>query len=451
MIFYSAIADNSNHKCIMKQVKSGRREFLKKGTAAIAGSTVLSSLPERLSAYVKGSEEVRVGLIGCGSRGAGAAVQALKASKSVKLVAMGDTFRDRLDKSYHAILENVDKDQVKVPESNKFVGFDAYQQVIALSDAVLLVTPPPFRPMHFEAAVQADKHVFMEKPLAVDVPGYHKIMEVSALADQKNLTVVVGLQYRYKIGYENLIAQIRNGTIGDIASLSVYYNVGEPVIHPRQANQTEMEYQMRNWRYFSWLWGGQLAGQTIHQIDVMNWLMQDYPVQARGIGGRQMFQGPDQGNTYDHHYVEFEYPNGVKMHVQSRNINNCWNRMGFEVYGSKGMADERSRIYDKSREVIWRHDDRDDPNPYQVEHDVFFDSIMNGKPRNDTDWGAKSSLTTIMGRMAMHSGQVMELNEVLSSRRSIIPDKFTWDADMPDVPDETGNYPVPMPGISNVL
>ena len=431
--------------------RTGRREFIKKGSAAIAGSTVMASLPSQLSAYTKGTDQIRVGLVGCGGRGAGAAVQAIKASKAVKLVAMGDTFRDMLDKSYKAILDNVEANQVDVPESNKFTGFDAYQKVIEASDAVILATPPPFRPMHFEAAVQADKHVFMEKPLAVDVPGYHKVMEISKLADQKKLTVVVGLQYRYKIAYEKLLAQLREGTAGDINSISVYYNVGAPIIHARKPAQTEMEYQLRNWRYFTWLWGGQLAGQTIHQIDVINWLMQDYPVIARGIGGRQVFSGPNQGNTYDHHYVEYEYPNGTKLHVQSRNIDKCWSRMGFDIQGSGGSADERSRIFDKSKKVVWRHDDRDDPNPYQVEHDVFFDSIQNGHARNDTEWGAKSTLTTIMGRMAMHSGQVMNLDEVMKSKLSLLPEQFSWDAKMPDVPDENGNYLVPMPGTANVM
>ncbi|GJM28603.1 MAG: dehydrogenase [Cyclobacteriaceae bacterium] len=435
---------------MLKTSNSGRRAFLKKGGAAI-GSTVLASLPGSISAHVSGSDQIRVGLIGCGNRGAGAAVQALAATKSAKLVAMGDTFRDRLDKSYHAILENVDKAQVDVPETNKFVGFDAYKKVIELSDAVLLVTPPPFRPIHFDAAVRADKHVFMEKPLAVDVPGYHKIMETSKLADQKKLTVVVGLQNRYKKSYELLFDQIRGGTIGDIASLSVYYCVGAPVIHARKPGQTEMEYQMRNWRYFTWLWGGQLAGQSIHPIDAINWLMQDYPIVAKGLGGRQVFSGPDQGNTFDHHFVEFEYPNGIKLNVQSQNINNAWRGIGWDIKCTSGTADEKSRIYDSHRDVIWRHDDRDDPNPYQVEHDVFFDAIINNNPRNDTEWGAKSTLTTIMGRMAMHSGQIMKLDEVLQSRRSIVPDQFTWDAVMPDMPDESGNYVIPMPGSTQVL
>ena len=165
--------------------RPGRREFLKKGSAAIAGTTVLGNLPTHLGAYVGGTEQIKVGLIGSGNRGAGAAVQAILASKAVKLVAMGDTFKDRLDSSYSAILDNVDASQVDVPEENKFVGFDAYQKVIELSDAVILATPPPFRPLHFEAAVQADKHVFMEKPVAVDVPGYHRIIEAGKLADQK--------------------------------------------------------------------------------------------------------------------------------------------------------------------------------------------------------------------------------------------------------------------------
>lgn len=247
-----------------------------------------------------------------------------------------------------------------------------------------------------------------------------------------------------------MINQIQQGMIGRIVSIDVYFNVAAPIIHPRQPGQTEMEYQMRNWRYFTWLWGGQLAGQTIHQMDVMNWLMQDFPVTAKGLGGRQVFSGPNQGNTWDHHYTEFEYQNGTKMHVQSFTIDRCWSRMGFYVQGTKGSADENSRIYDLDKKVLWswRNDER---NEYEVEHDVLFKSILGGNHINTTEYGAKSTLTTILGRMAMHSGRILTLDEVLQSERSILPEKFTWDAEMPDMPDQNGNYKIAKPGITKVL
>ncbi len=430
----------------MKEHKNySRRKFIQTGSimagAGMAGPYIHNG---------KKKEKLKVGIVGCGHRGAGAIVNALAVSDAFELVAMGDTFRDRLDECYENVLPYDKKQQIQVPEKHKFVGFDAYEKVIELSDVVFLVTPAPFRPQHFEAAVKADKHIFMEKPLAVDVPGYKKILEVNELAKKKKLNVVVGLQMRYKTSFRELIKRIHDDMIGRVVSIDVYFNVGAPVIHARQPGQTEMEYQMRNWRYFTWLWGGQLAGQTIHQMDVMNWMMQDFPVTAKGLGGRQVFEGPNQGNTWDHHYTEFEYENGAKMHVQSFTIDRCWGRMGFFVQGTKGSADENGRIYDLDRKVLWDFRE-DEPNEYEVEHDVLFKSILEGSVVNDTAYGAESTLTTIMGRMAMQSGRIMNLQEVLQSDKSIVPKEFSWNAEMPDEPDENGLYKVAKPGITKVL
>ena len=429
---------------------NSRREFLKKGSITIAGGALAAGLPVNLHAAPTQVKQIRVGLVGCGRRGTGAAFEAIKASKAVKLVAMGDTFEDMLTSSYSRISSSF-KDQVDVPSERRYVGFDAFEKVIADCDVVLLATPPPFRPAHFQAAVNANKHVFMEKPLAVDVPGFHKIIEIGELAKRKKLNVLVGLQRRYDTASREMVKQIHNGAIGDIKSLSVYYNVGAPKIHPRVAGQTEMEYQLRNWRYFTWLWGGQIAGQAIHQIDAMNWVMQDYPILARGSGGRQAFKGPNQGNTYDHFYVEYQYPNGVKMHMQCRNIDNTWKRMGFEILGSSGYADERNRIYDAKGNIVWRFRERDEEEgSTQLEQNAFINSILDGSYMNDTEYGAKSSLTTIMGRMAAHSGQEMKLEDVLTSDARLGPESFSRDASMPDMPGEDGNYEVPVPGKAKV-
>ncbi len=425
-----------------------RRSFLK-GTATLAGSAFVSGLPLNARAAKPGI--LRLGLVGCGRRGTGAAFEALQASKSVKLVAMGDTFEDMLSSSYSSIAAAF-KDQVDVPSRNRFVGFDAYQKVMDACDVVLLATPPPFRPGHFEAAVKAGKHVFMEKPVAVDVPGFHKIIEIGKLAEQKKLNVVVGLQRRYHPATQEMLKKIHEGAIGPIRSLDVYYNVGAPKIHPRVSAQTEMEYQLRNWRYFSWLWGGQIAGQAIHQVDTMNWLMQDYPVIARGSGGRQTFEGPNQGNTYDHFYVEYIYPNGVKMHLQCKNMDNCWKRMGFEIHGAAGYADERNRIFDLKGNIIWRHREREDtPGSTQLEQNALINAILEGGYINNTEYGAQSSLTTIIGRMAVHSGQELKLEEVLKSTIHLGPTEYAWNASMPDLPGEDGNYAVPIPGKTKVL
>jgi myo-inositol 2-dehydrogenase / D-chiro-inositol 1-dehydrogenase len=431
------------------QSTNTRRTFLRTGAATLVGGALFETLP--LGAYAQSGKTIRVGLVGCGGRGTGAAFEALQASKSVKLVAMGDAFDDMLNSS-HAKIAGQFKDQVDVPEKRKFSGLDAYEKVIAECDAVILATPPPFRPAHFEEAIRANKHVFMEKPLAVDVPGYRKIMETGRLAETKKLNVVVGLQSRYDTSYNALLAKIREGLLGDITSVDVYYNVGAPTIHPRKPGQTELEYQLRNWRYFGWLWGGQLAGQAIHQIDVINWFMQDYPNIASGNGGRQSFSGPNQGNTFDHQYVEYIYPNGVRMHVQCRNIDNCEVRSGFYIRGTKGYADERARIFNLANQVVWRFREGDDEAAStQLEHNVFFNAITNGPYINNTEYGAKSTLTTIMGRMATHSGQTVTLEQALASDLSIGPEKLAWDAKMPDMPDANGNYEVPVPGKSRVI
>jgi predicted dehydrogenase len=320
-----------------KKTPHSRREFVKT-SAMVASATIIGGLP--VNAFGNSRRNVntvlKIGLVGCGGRGTGAAYEALSTSTSVKLVALGEAFEDRLNNSYLS-LKGAFPEQVQVPDNHKFIGFDAYKRVIELCDVVILATPPPFRPIHLEAAVEAGKHTFVEKPLFVDIPGYYKIMETNELAKQKNLSIGVGLQLRYESGYQEMKGRIDNGAIGDITSLNVYYNVGAPKIIPREPEQTEMSYQMRNWRYFTWLWGGQLAGQAIHQIDIMNWLMKDYPISVNGLGGRQAYNGPNQGNTFDHHYAEFEYPNKVKLHVQCRNIDNNWNKSGFIFRDQKVM------------------------------------------------------------------------------------------------------------------
>lgn len=431
------------------RMTNSRRNFLKAGAASLVGGALLESIP--LAGYAQNTPTIKVGLVGCGGRGTGAAFEALRASPSVQLVAMGDVFEDMLNNSY-AKLSSQFKDQVDVPEKRRYVGLDAYARVIAECDAVILATPPPFRPAHFEEAVNADKHVFMEKPLAVDVPGYKKIIELGKKAEAKKLNVVVGLQFRYDTSYNAMVQKIREGLLGDIVSVDVYYNVGAPTIHPRTSGQTELEYQLRNWRYFNWLWGGQLAGQAIHQIDVINWIMQDYPELASGIGGRQSFFGPNQGNTFDHQYVEYNYPNGVRMHVQCRNMDNCAVRMGFYVRGTKGYADERSRIFDLNNKMVWRFRDSDEAvGASQLEQNVFFNAVAKGPYINNTEYGAKSTLTTIIGRMATHSGQPVTLDEALTSELSIVPSNLSWDMKMPNAPDADGNYDIPVPGKTKVM
>ncbi|PKQ44414.1 Gfo/Idh/MocA family protein [Confluentibacter flavum] len=431
----------------MKNIsKSGRRSFIKKSSIAAFGSVLYNPLSNSSSEYNFEDKVIKIGLVGCGGRGTGALFEALSASTSVRVVAIGDTFDDNTNRVFSLLKQNFSK-QCDVTTNTCFSGFDAYNKVIEFCDAIILATPPPFRPQHFEASIKAGKHVFMEKPLAVDVPGFIQIMEAGKLADQKKLNVVVGLQFRYEIGNQEMVKRIGNGEIGDITSISTYYNVGAPKVIPREPQQTEMEYQVRNWRYFTWLWGGQLAGQAIHQIDMMNWIMKDYPIKALGNGGRLVYNGQDNGDVYDHFFIEYEYKNGVKMYSQSRNMDHCSDKMGWSMNGTKGVANERQEFLDLSGNSYWRYRDNGDLGATQIEQNIFIESIIKGKHINNTEYGAKSTLTTIMGRLAAETGKEITMEALLESKISIVPTDISWESNTIKFPDKNGNYPIVKPGI----
>jgi predicted dehydrogenase len=433
----------------------GRRDFMKSSAAIFGGITFseidLDPLYGRPSA-----DPIRVGLVGCGGRGTGAAVQALRAHPDTKLVAMGDAFEDRVQGSLENILAEERAEwegtKVDVPAERRFHGFDAYQSVIDLSDVVILTTPPGFRPMHFEAAIAADKHVFMEKPVATDAPGIRQVLETAQLAKQKELNVVVGLQRHYQTVYREWVERIRAGMIGDVVLGRVYWNGGGVWVRPRQDDQTEMEYQMRNWYYFNWLCGDHIVEQHIHNIDVANWVLGGTPVRAQGQGGRLVRTGKDHGEIYDHHFVEFEYENGARVLSQCRHQPDTWSQVSEAFHGSNGVAPRPGLIVSSSGHVLFEHDDENDPNPYQVEHDELFAAIAGGEYRYaDAELGAHSTMTSIMGRMATYSGRVVEWDEALASELSLMPAKYAWDADPPVMPDAEGRYAIPMPGVTRAL
>lgn len=430
-----------------KKRKNTRRTFIKNTTKTIAVGLVFSHLPNFSRSQIVGQDIIRLGLVGCGGRGTGAVYQALTSSKRVRLVAMGDVFQHELVDSFQRVSKDF-PNQVDVPREKQFLGLEAYKSVIDASDAVILATPPGFRPEHFEYAIASGKHVFMEKPLAVDAPGYRKVVEIGKTATKRKLNVVVGLQSRYEIGLNEMVKKVHAGEIGDILSMDVYYNVGKATVYPRKPNQTELEYQISNWHYFNWLWGGQLAGQTIHQIDVMNWVKNDYPIRASGMGGRSMLEGPDHGEIFDHHYVEYEYSDGTKLHVQCRQMDNCANRLGFNIQGTKGKVDERLQIIDNNGQVLWHYRDNDDRSGSQIEQDVFIGAILGNRSyTNNTEYGAESTMTTIFGRMAIESGEIIDLEKAKASDLSLVPPEFSWDMKMPNAPRENGNYVIPKPGI----
>lgn len=437
-----------------------RRTFLK--GSALMGAGMLASTNLSASMHLSDDDTIKIAVVGCGGRGTGAAAQALSVKENVKLVAMADAFEDNVENSYKRLTDpNFSDwsgeskslaDRIDVPKERRFHGFDAYKEAIKLADVVILATPPGFRPMHFEEAIRQDKHVFMEKPLATDAPGVRKILDAAAEAKKKKLNVVVGLQRHYQKVYREWVERIHEGVIGDIVSSTVYWNSGGVWVRGRKPGMTEMEYQMRNWYYFNWLCGDHINEQHIHNIDVSNWVMQAYPVKAQGMGGRQVRNGKDHGEIFDHHFVEYTYANGAKMFSQCRHQKGTMNRVTESFQGTAGLAPKPGLLQTLSGYKIWEHRGKNDPNPYQVEHDELFEAIAKGEYAfADAENGAKSTMTALLGRMATYSGQVVEWEDAMNSQMSLMPEKFAWDANPPVLPDENGYYPIPTPGVTKVI
>lgn len=414
-----------------------RRFFIKTGTFAGAAAAMPA-----LSAQTSSSDEIRVALVGCGGRGTGAAAQSLNV-KGTRLVALADAFGDKVEGTYKRLKKQYG-DRVDVPKERQFVGFDAYKDAIAAADVVLLCTPPGFRPMQFEHAIAQGKHVFMEKPVAVDGPGIRKVIAAAKQADEKNLKVVCGLQRRYQNSYLATLEKIREGAIGDIVSSQVYWVSNGVWVRPRQEGMTEMEYQMRNWYYFNWICGDQIAEQHIHNIDVGNWFKGSHPVKAVGMGGRTKRVGKEFGEIFDHHFVEFHYADGSVMNSQCRHWSNTWSKVSESIMGSEGTA-APGTIRDRKGKIVWRF--RGPQNqPYQVEHDKLFESIRNDTPHNDAHYTAEATLSTILGRMATYSGKEVTWEQALNSDLDTMPKTLAWDADPGPKPGPDGLYPAPIPG-----
>lgn len=438
-----------------------RRQFVKNSGMAMGGLMLSPSLMAK--AHIDGSDEIKIGLIGCGGRGTGAVVQALNSGQNVKLVAMCDAFEDNMEKCYKRITdpnfsdwtsdEPLDmRSKIDVPKEHRFSGFDGYKKLIPLVDVVLIATPPGFRPMHFEEAINQNKHVFMEKPLAVDGPGVRKVLAVAEEAKQKKLNVVVGLQRHYQKIYQNWVEMMHEGVIGEIITSRVYWNSAGVWVRPREAGQTEMEYQMRNWYYFNWLCGDHITEQHIHNLDVGNWVKQAYPTRVHGMGGRQVRTGKDHGEIFDHHFLEYEYEDGSRMFSQCRHIKGCQNRVSEAFHGTNGSAPKPGVIKTKTGYKILDHNDKKDRNPYQVEHDLLFEAIAKGEYKYaDAENGAKATLTSIMGRMATYSGQVIEWDDALNSNISLAPKVYSWKANPPVMPNADGFYPIAVPGETKVV
>jgi myo-inositol 2-dehydrogenase/D-chiro-inositol 1-dehydrogenase len=433
--------------------QKSRRDFVKE-TSLLAGGLMAIPVLSQANYFSGSADTIKIAMIGCGGRGTGAAVQALSTKQNVQLVAMADAFRDRLDTSYknitNALKEDGNESRLQVKEENKFVGFDAYQKAIPLADVVILATPPGFRPIHFEEAVKQNKHIFMEKPVATDPAGIQKVLEVAQEAKRKKLNVVVGLQRRYQTSYLELMKRLKDGAIGDITSAQAWWNNDGVWVNPRKAGQTEMEYQMRNWYYFNWLCGDHITEQHIHNIDVINWALEDYPSHAQGMGGREVRKGKDYGEIFDHHFVEFHYANGVVLNSQCRHQKGTMSKVDELIIGTKGKVFfNDARITDLKGKTIYQFDKKQENQPYQAEHDELFAAVAKGEYKFwDAERGAKSTMTSILGRMATYSGQLVNWDKAINSGINLHPSTYAWDAKMPNMPDSEGLYAVAVPGVT---
>jgi predicted dehydrogenase len=404
-----------------------RRRFLGT-TAAVAGASLaLPALAPQV--HAAGNDTLRIGLVGCGGRGTGAALNALRADPNVKLYALGDTFRDQTDKALKQLRDEDVAAKLDVTQERCFSGFDAYKQVIDCCDVVLLCTPPHFRPMQLRAAVDAGKHVFCEKPVAVDAPGVRRVLETSRDAKQKGLSIVSGLCYRYEQAKRDTMKQIHDGVIGDIVTMHTTYDVGFLWHKKREPQWSDMEWQVRNWLYFTWLSGDHIVEQHIHSLDKMAWAMKDeHPVKAIGMGGRQVRTAPEYGHIFDHHAVVFEYANGVKLFSFCRQQKDCANDVSDFVMGTRGTAEvQKHSIVDRGTgKKIWSATKRKDDNMYQNEHNELFAAIRAGKPINNGEYMSHSTLLAIMGRMASYTGQVITWEMALNSKEDLSPLAYEW-------------------------
>ncbi len=412
----------------------GRRDFVKVAAAAAAIPMIAAS---HAAATPGRREPLRVGVIGCGGRGTGAALQALRADKDAVLVAMGDVFQERID----ACLKNLTEElgdaaaaQVRVDPDKRFTGFDAYRKVIdAGVDVVLLTSYPAFRPAHLKAAVDAGKHVFAEKPVAVDGPGVRSVLASAAEAKRKNLALMVGFCWRHNDGMKSMFEQINGGAVGDVLSVHTTYHTTTLSKRPRKPEWGDLEFQMRNWWHFTWISGDHIVEQAVHSIDRLNWALDDrLPTKVTCLGGRAARSGPEHGNVFDHFAAVYEYEGGLRAFHTCRQQDGTPNDNTDYVYGTKGMAvvngwNPTYVVKDLAGKETWRYAGPTDRDMYQNEHDTLFASIRSGKPFNDGERSTNSTLTAIMARMAAYTGQAITWQQALDSAESLVPDALAFD------------------------
>ena len=417
-----------------------RRDFVKTAAAA----SIAAAFPAGFGAHAAGSDTFKVGVIGCGGRGTGATIDCLTADPGVEVVALGDLVPDRIESAL-ARLTKEHPDRIKVPADRRFTGFDNYKGVLSVPEVNLIITaaPPGFRPIHLKAAVEAGKHVFMEKPVAVDPVGIRSVMASSDLARQKGLAVVAGTQRRHQQRYLEMLKRIHDGQIGDIVAAQCYWNMGDLWVKERAPGMSEMEWQCRNWLYFSWLSGDHIVEQHVHNIDVVNWAMRAMPRNVMGMGGRQVRTAPEYGNIFDHFSVEFEYPNGVRVTSLCRQTKGCAERVEERIVGTKGVAWSTSSATRITGKKAWTFQ-ADEINPYVQEHIDLIASIRKGKPLNEGRQIAESTMCAIMGRMSAYTGRAFSWEWAMNtSQLDLSPAKYEFGPNPVD--------PVAVPGTTPLV
>ncbi len=422
-----------------EQKKPSRRNFLKSSSAVMAGVAVAGNLGLARTAHAQGGDKIKIALIGGGGRGNGAVGNNLKGCENTEIVAIADAFQKNAEGTAK---------RWKVSPEKTFWGLGAYKEAIAADvDMVILATPPGFRPTHYKAAIEAGKHVFMEKPCCVDAAGYRLLVEANKLADEKGLKVGVGLQRRHDSGYVNGIKKIHDGKYGDLICLQAYWNGGGIWHRGESPDRTEMGNQVHNWYHFTWLSGDNICEQHVHNLDVCNWAKDAHPVEANGMGGgeiRRMTFGKTQ--IFDHHFVEFTYPDGTKMYSQCRHVRNAFNRVAEYAFGTKGNGSMGDKGDEKDRGGLdFKF------GAYDQEHYALVEAIRKNTPYNEGHYGATSSFTAVLGRMATYSGKIIKWDEAVANGEELAPgiEDYTFDTTPPIVPDADGEYPMAVPGMYN--
>jgi len=425
----------TTNKPTRPDTRISRRNFLG-GAVSTAASLAAFGSAAKL-AYAAGSDKLRLGIIGCGGRGTGAVLDCLKATDGVVLTTMGDIFDDRIAGSVGTIRNKlhdrkIGEDKFQVKKENCFTGFDSYKKVLASDiDIVILSTPPHFRPIQLAAAIEAGKNVFMEKPVAVDPVGIRSVIASAKLAKQKGLGIVSGTQRRHQPHYLEIMKRIHNGDIGEVVAAQCYWNQGGLWVHDRKPEWSDMEWQCKNWLYFTWLSGDHIVEQHVHNLDVVNWAFNAHPVKAMGMGGRQVRTGPEYGNIFDHFAVEYEYPNGARTLSMCRQIDGCAERVSEHIVGTKGTVYTDGANGEIKGPKPYKYEEENPPNPYELEHADLVASIRSGKPLNEGIRVAESTMTAILGRMSAYTGREIKWDWVMNaSKLDLSPAKYEF-GDLP--------------------